>query len=139
MLGHAGWCTRKNKIIFEVYEERLNKTVSQLASAEMAIARLAQLPQLIGPSSDLSSLGLAVASRLINSVSSKSLRLAQKVKKAVMFDITDRQHLEKFRLTIINACDMGHNHGHFVRRRKKIRHKSCPLTLQFPNEKDTRK
>lgn len=123
---------------FEDLEKRLISAVTQLTSAEAAIKKLTPLSHLIEPSSSPSLHDLAGASRFIDSVSSESLRRIQNSKNAIIFNIPDRQPLEKVKQTLLNACNMAHYPSHCVRLRKKTQQKSCPLLIQFQDGKVAR-
>lgn len=69
--------------------------VTQLASAEAVIAKLAALSHLIKTPSNPSLHDLARASQFIDSVRPESLRRIRNRNNAVIFNFSDRQPMEK--------------------------------------------
>lgn len=74
---------------------------------------------------------LAWASRFIDSVSSESSGRIQNIENALIGNNPERQPLEKAKLTILKACNVGNFSSHCVSLRKEIRQKSGPLLVQF--------
>lgn len=93
----------------------LAKAVTRFLPAEGTITKLPPPPHHIQLSPNHSMHDLSGASQLIDSVSSELLRHFQNTKTAVFFNILDRQHLEKLKQTILEACGTERSPDHCVR------------------------